>query len=38
MPQESEEGICPYLGRSLSVGYAKEKSAAVVVADGNELA
>jgi hypothetical protein len=37
MPQESEEGICSYLGRSLSVEYAKEKSAETIVALRNEL-
>ena len=37
MPQGSEEGICPYLGRSPNVEYIfKEKSAEVVVVGSNE--
>ena len=37
MPQESEEGICSYLGRSPDVENIKEKSAEVIVIGSNEL-
>jgi len=37
MSQESEEGICPYLGRSPDVWNIKEKSAEAIVPISNEL-
>jgi hypothetical protein len=36
MPQGSEEGIDPYLGRSPDVVYIREKSAEVIVVGSNE--
>ena len=36
MPQESDEGICFYLGRSPDVANIKEKSAEVIVIGSHE--